>query len=579
MFSVTVVYFKIYNQGSSPCYSIQDLKYKTKKGMVMVMWYGDKRESMVNLSIALSYEGWKVYGFSPNESDSMTDYYCPAWWQGLATKNGFTLVVDNATTSYSGYQVTETRYTGNKLSKDINDKIEKLRNMTVSRGASVQEEETALKSIQKLLDRKEEGKEVKIIDTYPTFKNGNPDNYNWHIEDKNGIIIAMGTGVFQFSSMPQNWDFETRKCRDGYYRGYRDEEPVSYQDSYLQDEDKVKTVDKFYKLVDKINLAIVNPKSCMIKKETIKNIEVTKPVEVSRKNIQLNDILTFSYHGHYWIVTDIYTNSKGTTCYTYEILGSEKRGYQRVKNGKSYYQTESQINKGIEEGKIKIHTMQTVTEQETIIKWVKEKYINTSKVDTTNMIASSEVAEVTPEQPQTEVKEAVTQSNETIQELIKDSTIKEDTDTRDNSKIYVVKVNRTLTKEEYIQVNKYMKSLSGYYSKFKHGFIFKENPINLLNLDVTEQPQDMQEAQANNTKQEQKKEEVKEPLKVNINFNKEKKGIELKFENKPSEEVVQAIKEYGFKWFSSLKIWIAQDTPERHNFVNDYFNEQLKESA
>ena len=59
--------------------------------------------------------------------------------------------------------------------------------------------------------------------------------------------------------------------------------------------------------------------------------------------------------------------------------------------------------------------------------------------------------------------------------------VTEDTDTRDNSKIYLVKVAEKLSREEYLSVSKYMKSLGGYYSKFKHAFLFKENPTDKIN--------------------------------------------------------------------------------------------------
>lgn len=58
--------------------------------------------------------------------------------------------------------------------------------------------------------------------------------------------------------------------------------------------------------------------------------------------------------------------------------------------------------------------------------------------------------------------------------------IKKDVHTKTQEPIFVVKVLRTLTKEEYINVSNKMKSLGGYYSKFKHGFIFKEDPTGLL---------------------------------------------------------------------------------------------------
>lgn len=54
--------------------------------------------------------------------------------------------------------------------------------------------------------------------------------------------------------------------------------------------------------------------------------------------------------------------------------------------------------------------------------------------------------------------------------------VKEDTDTRTNEKIYLVRIRETLSRDEYIAVNKYMKSLGGYYSRFKRAFLFRDNP-------------------------------------------------------------------------------------------------------
>jgi len=64
--------------------------------------------------------------------------------------------------------------------------------------------------------------------------------------------------------------------------------------------------------------------------------------------------------------------------------------------------------------------------------------------------------------------------------------VSEDTDTRTNEKIYLVKVAEKLSREEYIKVNQYIKSIGGYYSRFKHGFLFKENPTKRLNGKTTE---------------------------------------------------------------------------------------------
>ena len=77
--------------------------------------------------------------------------------------------------------------------------------------------------------------------------------------------------------------------------------------------------------------------------------------------------------------------------------------------------------------------------------------------------------------------------------------VSEDTDTRTGEKIFLVKVAEKLSREEYITVNKYIKSLGGYYSRFKHSFLFKENPAEKLNVitaeTLTEPPEEIKDTE------------------------------------------------------------------------------------
>ena len=52
--------------------------------------------------------------------------------------------------------------------------------------------------------------------------------------------------------------------------------------------------------------------------------------------------------------------------------------------------------------------------------------------------------------------------------------------TKTGADIWLVKVNQTLTKDEYIAENKKMRELGGYYSKFTHSFVFNEDPTESL---------------------------------------------------------------------------------------------------
>lgn len=60
-------------------------------------------------------------------------------------------------------------------------------------------------------------------------------------------------------------------------------------------------------------------------------------------------------------------------------------------------------------------------------------------------------------------------------------TVTEDVDTRDQSKIWIVKWAETLDREAYKALAAKMKELGGYYSRFKKGFLFKEDPAEKLN--------------------------------------------------------------------------------------------------
>lgn len=62
----------------------------------------------------------------------------------------------------------------------------------------------------------------------------------------------------------------------------------------------------------------------------------------------------------------------------------------------------------------------------------------------------------------------------------KEYEITESEHTKTHEKIFVVKIIRTLSREEYLEEKEHMRSLGGYYSKFVHGFVFKNDPTERL---------------------------------------------------------------------------------------------------
>lgn len=55
---------------------------------------------------------------------------------------------------------------------------------------------------------------------------------------------------------------------------------------------------------------------------------------------------------------------------------------------------------------------------------------------------------------------------------------------------------------------------------------------------------------------------------LGITLNNEKNGIEIRFENKPSSDVLESLREYGFRWSGKQKMWYAKQTDERIAFAN-----------
>lgn len=79
-----------------------------------------------------------------------------------------------------------------------------------------------------------------------------------------------------------------------------------------------------------------------------------------------------------------------------------------------------------------------------------------------------------------------------------DYTIKADKDTRDGSDLWVVSLNDRVTREEFTQIKKSMKALGGYWSNFKKGFIFKEDPTAQLSGEVQEESKPLNESSEEN---------------------------------------------------------------------------------
>jgi len=60
----------------------------------MATHWTDKRASVAMVGAELRERGWTLYGWRDDQSDSMTDYYSPASWAGVAERGGVVACVD-----------------------------------------------------------------------------------------------------------------------------------------------------------------------------------------------------------------------------------------------------------------------------------------------------------------------------------------------------------------------------------------------------------------------------------------------------------------------------------------------------
>lgn len=218
------------------------------------MYYGDKQDSLVSLMIGLANREWKIYGFKEDRSDSQSDYFDPARWEGIAVKNGFILVVD----CYSGGKIGG-NFIRESYDSKVANRIKKLQTLADNHAASKGERDNALAMIEKF--DKDLVKTVTIAGELPevTYQK-NPGNSKWHIE-KDGKIVAKGTGVYSFGRLDfrRNGQVRYKKIENNlpsfleYFNFDGSQEKWEEHYEYIADNRKkeTKAFDKYFKLLDK----------------------------------------------------------------------------------------------------------------------------------------------------------------------------------------------------------------------------------------------------------------------------------------------------------------------------------------
>lgn len=417
----------------------------------------------------MTMDGWKVYGYHPDNSDPMTDYFDPAYWGGIAEKNGYILCVGVYRAEKEHVLYEYTKETGLDY-----DKLRKLEAMTVANGASWQEEFTAKKAIEKIKAKavKSENEVEREIGRIPAHM-AHPTRCNWHIE-KDGVYIAKGTGILQmdygiqYEKYPQNItnreiktymeegaNVARRKFFNDRYYNSTSEQAWKDHEKYILE--KIKSIKKYESWIHKVDVTcggmVGKGKTERYEKQT-KTIykEEFKPVETTNGNVAIGQCFmlksNFTYgcnKGSVYRIAEIINGSyirayKLNKKYTKECRGTAARGNVFNINA-------DRFNVYIKNGSL--------------------VYCNLEKVKTPYKV--EKVVKVTDDEPK--ATEAVNSGDFTIQESMH---------TKTGEKIWLVKCTKELSRDEYVALNKHIKKIGGYYSRFVHAFVFKENPSELL---------------------------------------------------------------------------------------------------
>lgn len=507
----------------------------------------------------MNMDGWKVYGYSEDQSDSMTDYYCPAHWGGVAEKNGYILCVDVYGAS-KAEEIRKYNYNGFSYDTSITEKIQKLKQMTVERGASEQEEESAKKMIERLHKKAElvtDNKEkYTVIGMIPGHM-AHPSRCNWHIE-KDGIIIAKGNGILKYSCVDSYysyerimkqyqefkkqgadvWEKENAKYLFNHSNHYETETDAANgakcnREKLEKDSILIEDFEKFINKLDTICGGLLGEgDGTVYEKVTVtKYKKELKPVETENGSIK---------EGQYFIlkINFNYGRYKGLVYKIHETEYNGKKSYHAYKlNGK--YTKECTGNASRNN-----YWFIGSSEGEKFSEWISK-----------GAIAWCELKEVeTPYEVEQVTKKTVKSMNKTNDKEPKKQNEKlhngikctyeilKDTDTRDNSEIWVVKVKESLSREEYKDLKKVMGDIGGYYSRFKHGFIFKDNPTELLHGEKNRITDDSQDG---------KQKEEKEPQKDNSSIE-----FDIMEDKSPSGKIIYLVKvksELSKEEFSRVK--------------------------
>jgi len=446
------------------------------------MYYGDKQRSLVVISGVLSNQGWKIYGFNEDQSDSMRDYYHPASWDGIAVKNGFILVVDVTHSGTIGGDFIRESYDP-KIAK----RITKLQALADNHAASQGERDNALAMIEKF--DKELVKTVTIKGSSPAINyQANPGNSKWHIE-KDGAIIAKGTGVFGFSNVDL-WRkkivpyavYENNDINDYYWQTKKEDWGKVYKDSVDSNIEQATLLNKLFNLINKWN------------KLTQINIGEGQGERLVKKTVTKKTV--------YFIQQDSNTKTQYVRVGDkWRRFGGLEKGliYKISDDGKSIRKLTRKWEK-FDDGNFNTYKREPN-------KSTKNKFVHFSQEDVDNgdvvyvelvekiKIFSEEVfvkmttkkVRKTAKNEKTSTKKVVDSKSLDFETMIENGNIEDFEHSKTKEILKVLKLEEKLSKVDFKSFLQYIKENNiGYYSKFAKGFILSEEYLDIIQIGIME---------------------------------------------------------------------------------------------
>lgn len=444
----------------------------------------------------MSMEGWQVFGYHEDCSDAMTDYYDPAYWGGIATKNGYILVV-NRSDEAEPEEIRKYNYDGTLRDSSVLEKIAKLEQMTMKRGASEQEEETAKKMIEKLRNKASQVSEKYVVTGVIPGHMANPPRMNWHIE-KDGVYVAKGNGILKFASVDSYYRYshyiedmkQFRTMKRNEYRASlinsymgrwnsSEEDAAKQADSHISSmEGDKELLDQFEAFMNKIDTTCGG----LLGEGDGVVYEKVKVTEYKKENKAVETESGSIRDGQCFILKSAFSYGKNRG-YVYRI---KETAYEDGKSLYHAYKLNGKLTKECTGNANQANHWYIGTVTDRFMKWINEGVIAWCEIKEVKVPYEVEkvVKKVVKGNAAKPVKETTVSESSDVTKYTYEVT--EDIDTRTGDKIYLVKVVEKLSRDEYVKVNQYIKSLGGYYSKFKHAFLFKENPCEKLNAEMTE---------------------------------------------------------------------------------------------